>query len=326
MNSITVLKPGAQTQLQDGGRFGWQRFGVPVGGAMDLWSHRVANLLAGNAEDEATLEILLMGPSLRFEAPACIALCGADLSAQVAGEPLPMYERIQLPAGAQLDFGRRVNGLRCYLAVQGGWAVPPVMGSRSTFVRGGFGGFQGRALRKGDVLPIGGGRPAPLPPAVLPDEVSVPVPLAAAQAVTPVRIVPGEHAALFSPEVHALMVQATYQLSPQSDRMGYRLEGPALPRLPGGELISEGVSFGTVQVPPDGQPIVLMAERQSAGGYPKIAHVASVDLPLLAQMAPRQALRFVPITLAQAQALHLERERQLQALRPLLLATPGTAT
>lgn len=326
MNSITVLKPGAQTQLQDEGRYGWQRFGVPVGGAMDLWSHRVANLLAGNAADEATLEILLTGPSLRFDAAACIALCGADLSAQVGDEPLPMYERIQLPAGAQLDFGRRVNGLRCYLAVRGGFAVPPVMGSRSTFVRGGFGGFQGRALRKGDVLPIGAGQPRELPPAVLPEDISVPVPLAAAQAVTPVRMVPGEHAALFAPEVHALMAQATYQLSPQSDRMGYRLEGPALPRLPGGELISEGVSFGTVQVPPDGQPIVLMAERQSAGGYPKIAHVASVDLPLLAQMAPRQALRFVPVTLAQAQALHLERERQLQALRPLLLGPPGAPT
>lgn len=320
MNTVTVLKPGAQTQLQDGGRFGWQRFGVPVGGAMDLWSHRVANLLAGNAGDEATLEILLMGPSLRFEGAATIALCGADLSVQVAGELLPMHERIELPAGTQLDFGKRVNGLRCYLAVRGGFAVPPVMGSRSTFVRGGFGGFAGRALRKGDVLPIGPAAAAgALPPAVLPDEIDVPVPLAAAQAVTPVRVVPGEHAALFAPEVHALMAQSAYQLSPQSDRMGYRLEGPALPRLPGGELISEGVSFGTVQVPPDGQPIVLMAERQSAGGYPKIAHVASVDLPLLAQMAPRQALRFVPVSLAEAQALHLAREQQLQALRPALL-------
>lgn len=326
MSSVSVLKPGAQTQLQDGGRFGWQRFGVPVGGAMDLWSHRVANLLAGNAEDEATLEILLMGPSLCFEAAATIALCGADLSAQVDGEQLPMHERIELPAGTQLDFGRRVNGLRCYLAVRGGFAVPPVMGSRSTFVRGGFGGFQGRALRKGDVLPIGPCAAGTLPPAVLPDDIDVPVPLAAAQAVTPVRVVPGEHAALFGPEVRALMTQATYQLSPQSDRMGLRLEGPPLPRLPGGELISEGVSFGTVQVPPDGQPIVLMAERQSAGGYPKIAHVASIDLPLLAQMAPRQALRFVPVSLAEAQALHLERERQLLALRPLLLALPGAAT
>ena len=322
MSGITVLKPGAQTQLQDRGRWGWQRYGVPVGGAMDDFSHRVANLLAGNAEDEATLEILLMGPSLRFEQAACIALCGADLSAHVGGEPLPMYERIHLPAGTQLDFGKRINGLRCYLAVQGGFAVAPVMGSRSTFVRGGFGGFAGRALRKGDVLPIG---PAPrtLAPAALPGDLAVPVPLAAAEAVTPVRVVPGEHAYLFSAEALAQMAAAVYRLSPQSDRMGYRLEGPALPRLPGPELISEGVAFGTVQVPPDGQPIVLMAERQSAGGYPKIAHVASVDLPLLAQLAPKQALRFVPITLAEAQALHLECEQLLQTLQAQLIGTAG---
>ncbi|MEF7616747.1 biotin-dependent carboxyltransferase family protein [Aquincola sp. MAHUQ-54] len=334
--TIEVLKPGAQSQLQDMGRWGHQRFGVPVGGAMDAWSHRVANLLAGNEADEATLEIVLMGPSLRFTAPACIAICGADMSPRIGDEPVPMHRRVWVAAGTQLDFGRRMSGLRSYLAVRGGFGVAPVMGSRSTFVRGGFGGFEGRALRKGDVLPLGqgaggaarpgdglgaAGRPwsaAPLDPGV-PEPAGV-LPPAAADAVVTLRVVRGEHWGAFPPEMQAQFSQAVYRLSPQSDRMGYRLQGPALLRSSAAELISEGVAFGTVQVPPDGQPIVLMAERQSAGGYPKIAHIASVDLPLLAQVAPQQGLRFQAIALETAQALYLDREHRLAHLRDALAA------
>lgn len=312
---INVIKPGVQSQLQDLGRFGFQDLGVPVCGVMDEWSHRVANLLAGNARDEATLEIVLMGPSLVFEAATQIAICGADLSPRLNGEPVLMQQRIEVPAGGQLDFGRRVGGLRTYLAVRGGFDVEPVMGSRSTYVRGGFGGFQGRALRKGDVLSIADTPAAPAAPVV---EMADQLPSSDLNAVTPVRVIAGEHWASYSSETQALFETATYKINPQSDRMGYRLDGPALQRREAVELISEAMSFGTIQVPSDGQPIVLMAERHSAGGYPKMAHVISVDLPILAQLAPQQQLRFELISLEAAQSLYLQREKTLSALRQTL--------
>ena len=315
---IQVIKPGVQSQLQDLGRFGFQDLGVPVCGVMDEWSHRLANLLAGNALDEATLEIVLMGPSLVFEEATQISITGADLSPRLNGEPVPMHQRIEVPAGGQLDFGRRVSGLRTYLAVRGGFAVEPVMGSRSTYVRGGFGGFEGRALRKGDVLPIADAAAAPPVPLL---NISNPLPSNDLTAVTPVRVIAGEHWSCFSKETQDLFEAATYKINPHSDRMGYRLDGPALQRLEAVELISEAMSFGTIQVPSDGLPIVLMAERHSAGGYPKIAHVISVDLPLLAQLAPQQQLRFELVGLEAAQTLYLQREKAIAALRQTLGVT-----
>ena len=308
---IEVLKPGAQSQLQDLGRHGHQHLGVPVGGAMDQDAHRLANLLVGNAPGEATLEIVLMGPSLRFGAAAQIAVCGADLSPALDGVPLALNARIDVPAGAVLAFGRRVNGMRTYLAVRGGFPVPLVLGSRSTLVRGGFGGHQGRALRKGDQLPMAdlpAASPAPAPATLR----SLVNPLPAAET-SVLRVLLGEHWAGFTPEAQALFTSAAYRISPQSDRMGYRLDGPPMLRSVPGELLSEAISFGSIQVPPDGQPIVLMAERQSTGGYPKIGHVISVDLPLLAQLAPQQALRFAPVSIETAQTLYLQRERQFAA-------------
>lgn len=313
--NITVIKPGVQSQLQDLGRFGFQDLGVPVCGVMDEWSHRVANLLAGNARDEATLEIVLMGPTLVFEVATQIAICGADLSPRLNGEPVPMQQRIEVPAGGQLEFGRRLSGLRTYLAVRGGFDVELVMGSRSTYVRGGFGGFQGRALRKGDVLSIADAPAAPSVPGL---ELGNHLPSNDVAAVTPVRVIAGEHWALFANETHALFEAATYKINPQSDRMGYRLDGPALLRSDASELISEAMSFGTIQVPSDGLPIVLMAERHSAGGYPKIAHVISVDLPLLAQLAPQQQVKFELISLDAAQSLYLQREKTIAQLRQTL--------
>ena len=314
-NNIQVIKPGVQSQLQDLGRLGFQDLGVPVCGVMDEWSHRIANLLVGNAQDEATLEIVLMGPSLLFEAATQVAICGADLSPRLNGEPVPMQQCIEVPAGGQLEFGRRVGGLRAYLAVRGGFDVAPVMGSRSTYVRGGFGGFQGRALRKGDVLAFADApAAAPAPALHIPGQ----LPPSDLATVTPVRVVVGEHWTDFSDETQALFSAATYKINPQSDRMGYRLDGPALPRREAVELISEAMGFGTIQVPSDGQPIVLMAERHSAGGYPKIAHVIAVDLPVLAQLAPQQQLRFEIVSLETAQSLYLQREKTMAQLRQTL--------
>ncbi len=316
---IEVLKPGAQTQAQDLGRYGHQALGVPVSGAMDEWSHRLANLLAGNARDEATLEIALTGPTLRFESATRIAICGADLSARLDGRPLRPDRAVDVPAGGVLEFGACVAGLRAYLAVRGGFAITALMGSRSTYVRGSFGGFLGRALRKGDVLelPDLAGPPAARGPAVRPLLPSS-LPQGPRGAAVPLRVMPGEHWALFTADAQAQFQQAEFRIGAQSDRMGYRLEGPALARSVPDELVSEAMSFGTIQVPNDGQPIVLMAERHGTGGYPKIAHVISVDLPRLAQLAPQQTLRFETVTLETAQTLYLQREQALATLRDAL--------
>jgi antagonist of KipI len=336
---VEVQKPGAQTQLQDLGRLGWQRFGVPVGGVMDDVAHRIANWLVGNADDCATLEMLLMGAGLLFTGDARIAVCGADLSSQLNGEPMPMGVAVDVREGAVLTFGRRVSGLRAYLAVRGGFAVPAVMGSQSTLIRGGFGGWQGRALKKGDRLPIGGahsGAPAngasasaSAAPAPVPDDLLLSLGAIArhstAEKSVVFRTVVGEHWSAFSADAQTQFHTADFRIHPQSDRMGYRLQGPALALHTPRELISEGVTFGTIQVPPDGQPIVLMAERQTTGGYPKIAHVASVDLPLLAQMAPQESLRFAAISLEEAQSLYLQREARLALLRDALLAAQPDA-
>jgi biotin-dependent carboxylase-like uncharacterized protein len=329
--SIEVLKPGPLSSLQDLGRTGVQRFGVIASGVMDEWSHRLANLLVGNAHDEASLEITLMGPSLLFHQDALIALVGADLSARIGEQPIPMSQAVRVPAGARLDFGRRVFGCRAYLAVHGGFAVPAVMGSRSTYLRAGFGGLQGRALRKGDHLPIApdalgaagqAARPfatpqcAPTGPA--PGSDALPVSEHPARQDRPIRLIRGQQWEHFTADAQARLFEAPFVVNLNSDRMGYRLDGPGLPPTKPLEMISEAVGFGTMQVPPDGQPIVLMADRQTTGGYPKIASVASVDLPLMAQRVPGETLRFAPISLDEAQALYLDREREFARIRSLI--------
>jgi urea carboxylase len=324
---VTVLKPGAFTALQDLGRYGHQRDGVVVGGAMDEWSHRFANALVGNPADEATLEITLTGPTLRFDTAVELAVCGADLSPQVDGRDgthtLPNGRPVVLRPGAQLRFGDRRTGVRAYLAVRGGFDVPPVMGSRSTYARGGFGGFEGRALQKGDVLPLRGGPgPAPEGGASGASMIVLPTPIVATEVeiatVQVIRIIAGRQWSEFTAEARARLLETTWRIGSQSDRMGYRLEGPVLDRSEPRELISAAVTFGTVQVPNDGKPIILMADRQTTGGYPRIASVASVDLRLLAQMAAPQALRFQLVTLEDAQRIYLAREREYSHVRQVL--------
>jgi antagonist of KipI len=320
--TIEVLKPGMHSTLQDLGRYGYQRFGIVAGGAMDDWSHRIANALVGNEEDEATLELTLQGPSLKLHTDALIAVCGADLGATVGRDPLPLGRPVLLRGSAQLDFRRMQAGCRAYLAVRGGFMVPRVLGSRSTHVRASLGGLEGRALRKGDTLataPYESGFYAALER--MERAVAAP-PWSVAMAVAEelpgprrVRVTAGPQWAEFSSEVQAEFLGTPFRIGVHSDRMGFRLEaGTILPRRPL-EMISEAVAFGTVQVPPDGNPIVLMADRQTTGGYPKIAQVASIDLPALAQMRPHERLRFEMISLDEAQRYYLERERELASIR-----------
>jgi antagonist of KipI len=321
---LKVLRAGILSTLQDLGRWGYQRFGVPVSGVMDEYSHRLANMLVGNDEHEATLEMTLVGPGFTLTGDALLAVCGGDFEARINGEPLPRARPVLARAGSALDFGPCRRGCRAYLAVNGGFAVEPVMGSRSTFPGGGFGGWHGRALRRGDVLPT-----REVDRSIYPSLHNKPGRLAMAYpswaatertdllAPDPhdIRFVAGRHWQLFSSEARGRFAGSQYRIGSSSDRQGYRMVGPAMLIEPPVDLISAGVAFGTVQVPPDGQPIILMAARQSTGGYPSLGEVASADLPLLAQLAPGATVRFRPIDVVAAQEIWLERTRELGRMR-----------
>ena len=367
--SVTVLKPGLLTTLQDLGRPGYQQYGVTAGGAMDAYALRAANLMAGNLENEAALEITLAGPTLRFERETLIALTGADLAPSVSGVPLPMWRPVRVRAGAVLEFGPPRAGCRAYLALAGGFAVPAALGSRGTDLRAGLGGFEGRALRAEDVLytrtsastartaerafgPLRSiapgadfaaavwhaahgyvaGRPdwsdLHLPGSAQPEEpptasrssVAAPsVAASAADSVT-VRFTRGTHFALFDATSREALLTAAFRVTPQSDRMGCRFSGPALRLEQPQELISEAVAPGTVQVPADGNPIVLTADRQTTGGYLRIAQIISADLRQIAQLRPGQTLSFEEVSLREAEHLHIEQERELARLRVALRA------
>lgn len=323
--ALRVQRAGILSTLQDLGRYGYQRFGVPVGGVMDEYSHRLANLLVGNDEREATLEITLVGPRLEFTRDALISLCGGDFECTIDGRSVPMARPVRVSAGSALDIGACRLGCRVYLAVAGGFDVPLVMGSKSTYVLGQLGGFQGRALRRGDLLPTGEASRSPYPelrerPA---QHGSFRYPRWSVNANAAflahghhrIRFVPGRHWERFSDSNRQQFCATQFRIGPDSDRMGYHLEGAALVLDSPIEIHSEAVTFGSIQVPPDGRPIVLMANRQSTGGYPRIGEVASVDLPLLAQLPPGDTLRMEPIGLEQSQALYLQRERELALTR-----------
>ncbi len=297
---MEVLKPGMFTTVQDAGRPGHRADGVPGGGAADTLALRLANLLVGNEQHAAGLECTLVGPELRFNRDTLVAWGGATTAA------LPSWRPVPVRAGDALTIGPLSRGCRGYLAIAGGVETPPQLGSRGTYVRGALGGFDGRALRVGDVVPVGAGCSRASTGQWHIDERLLP---AYANPVT-VRVVTGAHGADFED-----WRGRAFTVSPQSDRMGARLVG-TLPRLaPPRELVSSPVAPGTIQVPPDGQPIVLLADAQTIGGYPQVAHVISVDLPLVAQLRPGDTVRFTEVTLAEARRLVLARERALGLLR-----------
>ena len=313
--------------MQDGGRIGHQRDGIPVAGPMDELALRLANLLVGNDERAAALECTLVGPTVRFDHHTLIALGGADLGATADGTPLPLWRPVCLPAGTTLSAASAVRGCRGYLAVAGGIDVPMMLGSRATYVRASLGGVDGRALRRGDRLAIGS-------PSELSRRIGAAVaaqrsreriaighwgasasliPFYTSSAV--IRLVDGEHSGLLTTESRDRLWSGEFRVGAQSDRMGYRLEGVALELTERRELLSEAVTFGTVQLPPGGNPIVLMADRQTTGGYPRIAEVAAVDLPLLAQLKAGDRVRFRSISLDDAQRLYLAREDNIRQAR-----------
>ncbi|NLE77440.1 MAG: biotin-dependent carboxyltransferase [Chloroflexi bacterium] len=298
--ALEVRRPGLLTTVQDMGRYGYQKYGVPVAGAMDPFALQAANALVGNPLGAAALEITLVGPTLRAQEACTIAVAGGDLTPLLDGQPVPMWKAVAVPKGGAITFGGRRSGFRAYLAVAGGLAVPLVLGSRSTFLRGGFGGLEGRALKAGDRLPVGptrapvdGGRAMPVgdrPP--YGDDVTV-------------RVVLGPQDSYFTHEGLDRFLGSVYMVSPASDRMGYRLQGPEVTHRERTQIISDGLPLGAVQVPPDRQPIVMMADHQTTGGYPKIGTVIAADIPLLAQCMPGLSqVCFAAVTLAEAQAAY----------------------
>ena len=284
--SIIVVKPGLFTTIQDLGRPGHRAAGVPLSGAADAASLRAANRLVGNRDDAATLELTLLGPDLRFEEDAVIALTGAVFPG------LPSHSAVRVRAGDTLSLGHATAGCRGYLAVAGGIDVPVVLGSRSTFVAAGLGGLRGALLAAGDALPVGGDRGVPAT-AGLPQPAAV----RSVDRVVTLRTIPGEQ----FESVGAALWSATHTTSSRSDRMGVRFDGAALgDAAAAGSLPSVAVLPGTVQLPPDGRPIVLLADAQTIGGYPVIGHVIAVDLPLVAQLRPGDPVRWQPCTIDEA--------------------------
>ena len=323
--SLIILRPGLLTTVQDLGRFGYQQDGIVVSGAMDAMALRTANLLVGNSENAAGLEITLLGPRIRFEAEHLLALTGAHLSPTINGQPLRPNRAVRVAAGTELAFGAPVAGSRTYLAVSGGFSVPAVLGSQATYLRASLGGLHGRALLANDRLPCPGSTALGqrLIDALASTNSSweeahwTPGPdLCPTPRRTPViRAIRGPEYEQFSAASQRNFWREPFTVTPAADRMGYRLQGPNLERLMDTELLSSAVTFGTVQVPAGGQAIVLMADHQTTGGYPRLAQVISADFSALAQVVPGQRLQFQEVSLAEAQVLYLAQERRLQALR-----------
>jgi antagonist of KipI len=281
------------TTVQDLGRWGHQSDGVPVAGPMDAFSHRLANRLVANDDGAAALEVTLLGPEIQAVGDVTCAVCGAEFELSVDDQQVPCGRPFQLRNGARLRFGRRIAGARATLAVRGGIDVAPVMGSRATSIISGIGPFGGRTLTAGDSLPVGR-MPSRAPHLTAP--LSLPLPHGGAK----LRAIPGPHDGRFTTEAVNTFFAAAFTVTTKSNRMGYRLDGPALAHAEFGEILSDATPLGSVQVPKSGQPILLMADRQTTGGYPKIATVITADIPLAGQLAPGDWIRFIPCTRTEA--------------------------
>ena len=284
------------TTVQDLGRWGAQSKGVPVAGPMDEYSHILANRLVGNPASAAALEVTLIGPELLANTDVTCAVAGATFALTSGRAPVPMHAAFTLRAGETLRFGERVAGVRACLAVRGGFDLPPMFGSRATSLISRMGPFGGRALKAGDVLPIGSSATLATSRPGAHDAVALPLPAGGAR----LRVVPGPQEQFFTPQAYETLFGSRYVITPASNRMGYRLDGPCLEHAGGADILSDATPIGSLQVPASGQPILLMADRQTTGGYPKIGVVIGADLPLAGQLAPGDWIEFARCTRAAA--------------------------
>ncbi len=316
LRSIRILEAGPLATVQDRGRFGFRGLGVPLSGAMDLQALRVGNLLVGNGDAQAGVEITMGGFRAEFRCDASFALSGAEPGAYLNGNPVAYWHAHQAKRGDLLTIEvitpvrgcSAGGGLRVYLAISGGIDVPPVMGSRSTYVRGGFGGLEGRSLRAGDELPlgsrIGNARLTPAPVELIPHYSPQPV----------LRAISGPQEECVSEAGRSTFFSKSYEVTPRADRMGIVFTGPPLELVGGADIISDGTCPGAVQVHGNLVPTILAADCQTTGGYVKIATVISRDLPLVAQLVPGDRVRFEEISLWQARELYLKNEYLIRSL------------
>jgi antagonist of KipI len=306
MSTILVAKPGMLTTIQDLGRWGYQDSGVPVAGPMDSYSHRLANRLVGNPDGAATCEVTVIGPDLVFEDEVIFAIAGGEFPIKLDGALIPTHIACCAGPGSRLTIGMRTRGARAYLAVAGGIDVPLLLGSRATSLVSHMGPFGGRPLRAGDRLSVGacrgeprGGEPLPLP-----------------ERGTRLRFIWGPQADEFTDDARVVFTSSQFEVTPQSNRMGYRLSGPRLTHRRTADILSEATPFGSMQVPASGHPILLMADRQTTGGYTKIATIITADLPFAGQLAPGDWVRFTPCSAADARRALADREECLGGFDP----------
>lgn len=298
--AVEVIIPGILTTVQDLGRYGYQQSGMTCSGVMDQQAYKKANYLVGNPETAAVLELTVYGGSYRFTQDAVFALTGADMGAEIEEQPVEMNRAVTAKQGDVLNLGMAVKGCRTYLAVSGGFLVPRVMGSYATNIRCEMGGFHGRKLKRGDVLEIGQSnvsfsqiknRKVSIPE--YSDEVEV-------------RVIPGPQEEMFTQKGLHTFYSGCYQVQEDSDRMGYRLDGSRIESKNGTDIVSDGITFGSIQVPASGKPIILMADHQTTGGYAKIGTVCRMDLSKVAQCKPGDRIHFKRIDVEKAQKLYKE--------------------
>jgi antagonist of KipI len=313
VNSLLVEAPGFLTMVQDLGRLGNGVLGVSASGAADPIALRVGNRLAGNPPEAAALEMTLTGGTFVFPEGAIFALTGADFPATLNGEPVAQWSTHHAPRGSKLCVGATTNGARCYLCLAGGIRVSLFLGSASTHLLSGLGGLHGRALRAGDVLPLG------TAPATLPRHAIHSNALEKLKPRKILRVTEGPQKSWFSTKAHSDFFESAFQVTEEANRMGLRLSGPSLAATHTGELISEGTPLGAIQVTPAGQAIILFVEQQTAGGYPKIANVIGADLPSLGQLRPRDSIRFQSVSFKKARTAWLAQLEVLQSEKLLFV-------
>ena len=313
--SITVLNPGLLTTVQDQGRIGYQQFGVSVSGVMDPRSASLANILVGNDEKEAVLECTMMGPHLQFNETNCIAITGGDLMPTIDGKPVPNYTAIKVEAGQVLKFTMPKTGCRAFIAFAGGLDIPEVMGSRSTYMKAKIGGVEGRKLAKDDVI----GFRAPKAELKNMNFRSMASEFVPRKEYT-VRVVLGPQDDYFTDAGIQTFLSEVYSVTAEFDRMGCRLEGAVIQHKEGGDIISDGIAFGAIQVPSSGQPIIMLGDRQTTGGYTKIANVISADFRILAQLKQGDKVRFEKVSVKAAQDALLTQRAALKTIRNALEA------
>lgn len=312
MSVINIINGGLMTTVQDRGRLGYQASGMQVSGVMDKYSAAIANALVCNDSNAAVLETTFMGPELEVQEKLLLAVAGGKPILTIDGKEAASYTSHLLVPGQRLKVSGMKAGLRAYIAVSGGFDVPVVMGSRSTNLKLGIGGFQGRKLNNGDILPVGN------PSKKATDIILGNAPARYAECFIPkndintIRIVLGPQKEYFSDDTLRALEESEYLISNEADRMGYRLEGNSLEKTITKDLITDGIVFGSIQIPPNGQPIIMMADHQTTGGYPKLGTVCSVDLPVLAQCIPGTKIKFKTVSVHEAQQLLREKEKWLQ--------------